>query len=143
MKNMTYFLPGFHLSTLRRRPLSALQKLAAKQNAIRDKSISQLGDCFGSFIPSSELGRSSTGAFSRRQLLPNNWDRFILIVKAFFITIDQPSCHNKPVSVFMPDQQGWKSDPVPTALLRLYANRYRTAVKISADISAAFVPESG
>ena len=85
MKNMTYFLPGFHLSTLRRRPLSALQKLAAKQKAIRDKSISQLGDCFGSFIPSSELGRSSTGAFSRRQLFSKEntfWGFFSQILDA-------------------------------------------------------------
>jgi hypothetical protein len=68
MKNTTPLLPGFHLQTLRRKPLSASQKLAAKQKRIRDKSISQLGESFGSFIPSSELDRASTGAFSRRRL---------------------------------------------------------------------------
>lgn len=68
MKNTTPLLPGFHLQTLRRRPLSASQKLAAQWQNIRNKSISQLGDCLGSFIPSSELDHASSGPFSRRRL---------------------------------------------------------------------------
>ena len=68
MKNMTRLLPGFHLQTLRRKPLSASQKMAAKQRDIRRKSISQLGDCFGSFIPGQELSHASSGTFSRQRI---------------------------------------------------------------------------
>ena len=51
MKNMTLFLPGFHLATLRRTPCSASQKLAEEMARIRHQTISQLGECFTGFIP--------------------------------------------------------------------------------------------
>ncbi|MEH6826459.1 MAG: hypothetical protein V7629_21495, partial [Motiliproteus sp.] len=85
MKNMTPFLPGFHLQTLRRTPLSASQKMAAQQRGIRDKSISQLGECFGSFIPSNELDRASSGSFSRRRLFSKEntfWGFFSQVLDA-------------------------------------------------------------
>jgi Insertion element 4 transposase N-terminal len=68
MQNDSLYLPGFHLATLRRRPRSAAQKLADEKARIRQHSISQLGDCFGHFIPTKALENGSDGAFSRRRL---------------------------------------------------------------------------
>lgn len=68
MTKGTYFLPGFHLATLRRKPRSGAQKLADERHRIRQGSISQLGDCFGAFIPTKELGSDEEGDFSRRRI---------------------------------------------------------------------------
>ena len=68
MKNSNLFLPGFHLQTLRRKPRSASQKLADERLKVSRHSISQLGNCFGQFIPKSELSNKSKGKFSRRRL---------------------------------------------------------------------------
>jgi len=51
MKNSSLYLPGFHLSTLRRKPRSLSQKLADGLKKIQHHSISSLGECFGQFIP--------------------------------------------------------------------------------------------
>ena len=59
MENRTLYLPGFHLATLRRKPRSVAQTLADEKKRIRDQSISQLGECFGQFIPARDL---ETGA---------------------------------------------------------------------------------
>ena len=68
MQNSSLYLPGFHLATLRRKPRSCAQKLADEKSRIRQHSISQLGDCFGHFIPAKALENGSEGAFSRRGL---------------------------------------------------------------------------
>jgi hypothetical protein len=68
MKNSSYYLPGFHLSTLRKKPRSACEKLADEHARIRRHSLSRLGDSFGSFIPTHELGGDKSGAFSRRRV---------------------------------------------------------------------------
>ena len=68
MQNNSLYLPGFHLSTLRRRPRSAAQKLADEMGRIRQHSISQLSDCFGHAIPEKVLANEAEGAFSRRRL---------------------------------------------------------------------------
>lgn len=65
---MTLYLPGFHLQTLRRRPRSALKKLADKKARIKQHSITQLGECFSHFIPVQELDNHTSGQFSRRRL---------------------------------------------------------------------------
>lgn len=62
------YLPGLHLATLRRRPRSESQKLADKLTSIKQKTISQLGEYFGHFIPSTKLGLEEEGTFSRRRL---------------------------------------------------------------------------
>ena len=62
------YLPGLHLATLRRRPRSESQKLAAKLTSIKQKTISQLGEYFGHFIPPAKLDLEEKGAFSRRRL---------------------------------------------------------------------------
>lgn len=67
MQNKTLYLPGFHLPTLRRRPRSARQLLAEKREQLRQKSFSQLGECFGKFIPHHYLHPAVSGALSRRR----------------------------------------------------------------------------
>ncbi len=68
MKNSSLYLPGFHLSTLRRKPRSLPQKLADRLAKIRHHSISSLGECFGQFIPPNALENGEAGSFSRRRV---------------------------------------------------------------------------
>jgi hypothetical protein len=68
MNTKTLFLPGFHLSTLRRKPRSTREKLAEQLQQIRAKTISQLQDYFQSFIPASALQTATSGACSRQRL---------------------------------------------------------------------------
>lgn len=68
MKNMTLYLPGFHLSSLRRKPQSAQQMLAKKLAELKQKTFSQLSECFGQFIPKHSLNPSESGELSRRRL---------------------------------------------------------------------------
>ena len=85
MQNSNLYLPGFHLATLRRRPRSAAQKLADEKARIRQQSISQLGDCFGHFIPAKALENRLDGAFSRRRLFSKEntfWAFFSQILEA-------------------------------------------------------------
>jgi hypothetical protein len=64
MKNMTLYLPGFHLASLRRKPQSAQQMMAKKLAELKQKTFSQLSECFGQFIPKHCLRRSESGALS-------------------------------------------------------------------------------
>ncbi|TCK06168.1 IS4 family transposase [Marinobacterium mangrovicola] len=85
MKNTTPLLPGFHLSTLRRKPRAASQKLAEERARIREKSISQLCECLGSFIPAHELNPAPVGDFSRRRLFSKEntfWGFFSQVLDA-------------------------------------------------------------
>lgn len=68
MKNNTLFLPGFHLATLRRTPRSAQQILAEKLQKLKQKSFSQLGECFAKFIPTHHLLPTQSGLLSRRRI---------------------------------------------------------------------------
>jgi len=68
MKNTNLILPGFHLSTLRKKPQTTAQKLAQALDKIKKHSISQLGECFNQFIPSQYLKTSQKGKFSRLRL---------------------------------------------------------------------------
>jgi len=69
MKNYTPLLPDFHLQTLRKKPRSAQKILSEKVEKMKQKSISQLGACFGKFIPNKHLSPSIAGAMSRQRLL--------------------------------------------------------------------------
>ena len=60
--------PGFHLQTLRRKPRSALQKLAEKLALLQQKSFKQIGEVFEKFIPQALLKPEKKGAMSRRRL---------------------------------------------------------------------------
>ncbi|MCH8228193.1 MAG: IS4 family transposase [Proteobacteria bacterium] len=68
MKNSSLYLPGFHLSTLRRKPRSLPHKLADNLARIKLHSISSLGECFAQFIPSKVLENGPAGSFSRRRV---------------------------------------------------------------------------
>ncbi len=68
MKNMTLYLPGFHLATLRRKPRSARQIMAQKAAELRQKSFSQLGYCFQKFIPGQSLQSAESGNLSRQRI---------------------------------------------------------------------------
>jgi len=68
MRNPTPLFPEFHLKTLRRKPRSAQQKLADRLKDLKKKSFSQLGECFGKFIPNHYLQPAQSGALSRRRL---------------------------------------------------------------------------
>ena len=68
MKNMTLYLPGFHLATLRRKPCSAQQILVKKLAELKQKTFTQLGECFGQFIPKQYLYPAKSGSLSRRRL---------------------------------------------------------------------------
>ncbi len=67
MKNYTPIFPNFHLKTLRRKPRSAHQILAKKVEQLKEKSLSQLGTCFGKFIPNQYLRSAKSGALSRKR----------------------------------------------------------------------------
>jgi len=67
MQNTTSLFPGFHLQTLRRTPRSASQKLSDEIAKLKQKSFSQLGECFRNFIPNQYLRPSESGALSRRR----------------------------------------------------------------------------
>ena len=67
MKNTTLYLPGFHLATLRRAPRSARQIFAEKMADLKQKTFSQLGECFGQFIPVQHLRPAKSGPSSRRR----------------------------------------------------------------------------
>ena len=68
MNNTTPLFPRFHLQTLRRKPRSSQQKLADEMIVLKQKSFSQLGECFGRFIPFEYLRPTEGGAHSRRRL---------------------------------------------------------------------------
>jgi len=68
MQNQTPLFPNFHLQTLRRKPRSAQQILADKVAQLKQKSLSQLGECFGKYIPGHYLLPATSGALSRRRL---------------------------------------------------------------------------
>lgn len=65
MQNLTPLFPNFHLQTLRRKPRSAQKILAEKVEQLKQKSFSQLGECFGKFIPNQYLRPAESGALSR------------------------------------------------------------------------------
>ncbi len=67
MQNNTPLFPGFNLQTLRRKPRSAQQILAGQMEQLKQKSISQLGECFGRFIPNQHLRPTESGVLSRRR----------------------------------------------------------------------------
>lgn len=68
MQKTTPLLPGLHLQTLRRRPRSAQEKLAAEIALVRNKTFSQLGEMFGAFLPDELLSPSEKGDHSRRRV---------------------------------------------------------------------------
>ncbi|MFT5599494.1 MAG: hypothetical protein ACI9YO_002246 [Gammaproteobacteria bacterium] len=67
MQNPKPLFPGFHRQTLRRKPRSASQKFSDELIYLKQKSFSQLSECFRNFIPSLHLYPSESGVLSRRR----------------------------------------------------------------------------
>lgn len=85
MKNTNLFLPGFHLSTLRKKPKSNAQKLADQIDKLKKHSISQLGVYFDKFIPKQFLENNQHGKFSRLRLFSKSntfWAFFSQVLDA-------------------------------------------------------------
>ena len=85
MQNTTPLFPGFHLSTLRRRPRSASQKLADEIRKIKQKPFSELADYFSDIVPTTPLKKSTSGSMSRKQILSKEntfWAFFSQILDA-------------------------------------------------------------
>lgn len=85
MQNTTRFLPGFHLQTLRRTPRSAQQILADKREKLKQKSLNQLGECFGKFISKHHLRPTQSGISSRQRFFSKEntfWAFFSQILDA-------------------------------------------------------------
>jgi len=85
MKNNNLFLPGFHLSTLRKKPRSKAQKLADHLDKLKQHSISQLGEYFDQFIPKQYLENNQKGKFSRLRLFSKSntfWAFFSQVLDA-------------------------------------------------------------
>ena len=68
MQIKTPLLPGIHLQTLRRKPRTGEQLLAAKVAEITRKTMSQLGEVFSKFLPVEVLQPSRSGTHSRRRI---------------------------------------------------------------------------
>lgn len=68
MQNQTLLFPDFHLQTLRRKPQTPQQRLVKELDRLKQKSLTQLSDCFEKFVPSHMLSPASSGAMSRRRV---------------------------------------------------------------------------
>jgi len=85
MKNTNLFLPGFHLSTLRKKPKTKAQKLADQVDKLKKHSIFQLGIYFDRFIPKQYLENNQKGTFSRLRLFSKSntfWAFFSQVLDA-------------------------------------------------------------
>jgi len=85
MKNMTLLLPGIHLPTLRRKPRSPSQVLAAERARIQRHSLSQLDKLFSEHLPPDALELGERGTFSRRRLFSKSntfWAFFSQVLDA-------------------------------------------------------------
>jgi len=66
--NIAPYLPGLQLPKSRRKARSSQQILAEKIEHLKLKSFSQLGECFGRYIPKEYLQPTESGALSRRRI---------------------------------------------------------------------------
>jgi hypothetical protein len=85
MKTTTPYFDGFHLQTLGRKRLSQKQKIAREIVLLRQKSFSQLAECFRRFIPERLLCPSPEQAHSRRRIFSKEntfWAFFSQVVDA-------------------------------------------------------------
>jgi len=85
MKNITPFFAGFHIQTLNRKRRSEMLEIKRKLALIKQKSFSQLAECFTTFIPSNMLEPSPNKAHSRRRIyskLNTFWAFFSQVIDA-------------------------------------------------------------
>jgi hypothetical protein len=115
MQNTTPFFPGFHLQTLRRKPRSVQQKWADEVKKLKQKTFSQLGECFGKFIPSQHLIPSESGVQSRRRFFSKEntfW--------AFFSQVLDADGGCKEVVRKLQALSAMKSKPLPSSSTAAY-----------------------
>ena len=85
MKTTTPFFAGFHIQTLGRKRLSAERKMMRELTLLRQKSFSQLAECFSRFIPKALLQPSVDKAHSRRRVFSKEntfWAFFSQVIDA-------------------------------------------------------------
>lgn len=85
MKNNTPFFVGFHIQTLGRKRRSKELKMSRELALLRQKSFSQLAECFRGFIPGKMLQPSEVKAHSRRRVFSKEntfWAFFSQVVDA-------------------------------------------------------------
>ncbi|MFT7222633.1 MAG: hypothetical protein ACI82Z_000156 [Cellvibrionaceae bacterium] len=115
MENKTLYLPGFHLSTLRRKPRSASQVLADKLEQLKQNSLGQLGECFSGFIPKRFLQPARSGALSRQRFFSKEntfW--------AFFSQVLDADGGCKEVVRKLQALSAMKSKPLPSSSTAAY-----------------------
>lgn len=85
MKTNTPFFDGFHIQTLSRKRLSPAQEMRREMALLREKSFSQLAECFRGFIPEKLLHPSASKAHSRRRVFSKEntfWAFFSQVIDA-------------------------------------------------------------
>jgi len=66
MRNTTPLFPGFYLPTLRKKPRSAVKIMQDKMAELKQKSLSELDQIVGQFIPNKSLATTSIGDPTKR-----------------------------------------------------------------------------
>jgi hypothetical protein len=85
MKTTTPLFPNWHLPSLRRKPRSSQQIIACELQILKQKTFTQLGECFQKFIPKHLLDQNEKGAHSRRRFFSKNntfWAFFSQVIDA-------------------------------------------------------------
>jgi hypothetical protein len=85
MKRETPFLAGLHIKTLGRKRLGTAQKVVGELARLKDKSLSQLSECFRGFIPQKQLRASENKAHSRCRIFSKQntfWAFFSQVIDA-------------------------------------------------------------
>jgi len=83
MASLLLYFKGF--DPLMLNTCSAQQMLASKAALLKQKSLSQLGECFGKFIPKIHLKPASSGVLSRQRIFSKEntfWDFFSQVLDA-------------------------------------------------------------
>ncbi|MDF7824420.1 IS4 family transposase [Pontiellaceae bacterium B12227] len=85
MKTTTPYFDGFHIQTLNRKRRSIEKQMEDQLVMLRQKSLSQLSEYFGRFIPSTFLQPSDNRAHSRRRVFSKSntfWGFFSQVLSA-------------------------------------------------------------
>ena len=81
----TPIFAGFHIKTLGKKRLGTSQKMVGKLVKLKEKDLSQLAECFRSFIPDKKLQASDSKAHSRQRIFSKRntfWAFFSQVIDA-------------------------------------------------------------
>jgi len=87
MKNTTPLFPNFHLQRLRRTPRSGRQILLDKAAQLQDKSLMELCECVGKFLPQHRLKSELSGAMSRHRIYSKENTFWGSLLKFWVLTV--------------------------------------------------------